>query len=93
MLLIHFYLIMWMICLNLTEGCDFDVLRRFVKLFETSPLSQAIRGYFLYNTIAIDDEEEDEDEEKEKEEKRDELEDVDPFDIVLVIILFLSSKL
>lgn len=77
-----YYIFPFLACLNLhlIEDYGLNVLRRYMGLFPESMLTQAIRGYFLYYDIPSQEEKE----EEEKGEHEPEVDDSDPFDLVLV---------
>ena len=58
-----------------------------MDLFLDSPLSQAVRGYFLYKAIPLEEKADEEDEEEEGTENEGQYDDLDPFDLVLVSLL------
>ncbi|KAL5507335.1 SKI3 [Sanghuangporus vaninii] len=60
-----------------------DLLRRYTDLFPNSVLAQAIRGYFLFNSIPLHEKTGEEDEGEAVEESEDQVDNLDPYDLVL----------
>ena len=71
------------------EGYDLSILRRFVTIFPSSPITSLLKGYFQYMDIPLEEEtSESEDEGKSKPKM---VLEEDPLDLVLVSITHLSE--
>ncbi|KAL5485002.1 SKI3 [Sanghuangporus weigelae] len=66
-----------------TKSYGLDVLRRYTDLFPNSLLAQAVRGYFLYDSIPLHEKTGEEDEGGEVDKSEDQVDNLDPYDLVL----------
>ena len=65
----------------LIAGYGLDHLKQYMRLLPANPLAMLLRGYFLYTGMPLEDEEDDK-------HPRRVVDDRDPFDIIMVSLIF-----